>query len=310
MRIVFVGSVEFSWHCLREICLVGGNVAAAFGVHEDHSGGISDFRAFDDLAAEFGFPLCKFHKINSHRTIQRIREFAPDVIFVLGLSQVIGDEILEIPPAGCIGSHPALLPRNRGRAAIPWAIIKRLPKSGLTFFYLTPGVDDGDIAAQKEFEITPSDTATTLYGKIIELGKEMIRELVPALAAGTALCTPQDHSRANYWPKRTPEDGLIHWDADAIDIYNLVRAVTHPYPGAFTYVDGRKIIVWGAALEEEDGDRGEPGEVLSVSVEGITVAAGKGAVRLFYLEADGKTVDAFDLNVIPGSVLDCLSAVP
>lgn len=305
MRIAFIGSVEFSWHCLEEMCLAGSDVVAAFGVEERYSAGISDFRSFDDLSARFEFPLFTFHKINSEDNIRLLQRLSPDLIFVLGLSQVVTEDILRIPPKGCIGSHPALLPANRGRAAIPWAIIKRLPKSGLTFFYLTPGVDDGDIVAQREFEITRSDTAATLYGRIIRLGREMVREVVPAIENGTARRIPQDHSRANYWPKRTPEDGLIQWESDGLDVYNLIRAVTHPYPGAFTFIEGRKVIVWAAALEEEERVMGAPGEVLRISSKGIAVAAAKGAVRLIEMEADGERIAPRRLGLSVGSSLAC-----
>jgi len=274
MRIVFVGTVEFSHHCLEEMLALGANVVLAAYVDPAFAGSISDYRPLDDLCAAHGVRSMTFRRIGDPETIAAIREAEPAILFVLGLSQLVPAALLSLPPAGCIGSHPALLPANRGRALIPWSILRHHERGGLTLFYLTPEVDAGDIIAQASWPITREDTASSLYGKMIAVGRRLIRENLPAITAGTAPRTPQDHSQATSLPRRTPEDGLIDWSRPAEAIHDLIRATTHPYPGAFTHLGEQKIICWRGRLARKA--RGAPGEVVAVHGASVLVAAGDG----------------------------------
>ena len=181
--------------------------------------------------------------------IKIIKNIQPDVIFVMGWSQLLKNQLLQSAKFGVIGSHPTELPKYRGRAPIPWSILKGLKESALTFFYITPGVDDGDILSQKKFKITSNDDATSLYQKMTQIGKEMILETLSLLKSGSAKRIPQNslHFIEN-WPKRTPKDGKINWFNSAKDIHTLIRATTYPYPGAYTYFNGSKIIIWKSSI--------------------------------------------------------------
>jgi methionyl-tRNA formyltransferase len=209
-----------------------------------------------------------------------VRRLAPDAIFVLGFSQLVPKEILNLPPKGVIGCHSTLLPTGRGRHPLIWALVKGLEESGTTFLYLDDGVDSGDILMQKRFTIRVEDDARSVYEKDKACAAAIIRETLPLLERGTAPRTPQDHSRATYWPKRTYRDGIIDWSRPAMETYNLIRALTRPYPGASTYSASRELKVWKAkshtltepSTAEVGGPAPEPGTVLWADAGRLVVA--------------------------------------
>jgi len=289
MRIVFIGVVEFSRHCLYETLKNGGNVVAVLTLSKELAKFHSDYADLCDVAAQYGIPVYKIDKRISHSEIvELIRSLKPDVIFVFGWSQIISKDILSIPPLGCIGSHPTLLPRNRGRHPLVWTLVEGLEESGLTFFYLDEGVDSGDILWQKRFRITLEDDARSLYEKVKELASEAIQEFLPQLEQGIAPRTPQDHSQATYWRKRTEKDGEIDWGSPTIKIYNLVRALARPYVGAHTYLGGQKVIVWRAQLPQAplptEVQNLEAGTVFSIAGTKLDVRTGDGHLTVLEYE--------------------------
>jgi methionyl-tRNA formyltransferase len=240
--------------------------------------------------------MYRFGKIKDPVAITQIRELKPDVIFVWGLSQLVPSDILSIPSIGCIGVHPALLPRNRGRHPIIWALVEGLTESGLTFFYMDEGADSGDILWQKAFPISLDDDAATLYQKIEILASEAISQFLPQLQNGTAPRIPQDHTKATYWRKRGEADGLIDWRAPSLRTYNLIRALIHPYVGAHTLLNGRKVIVWRAKLAGQTPAtlmQASPGTVVRCSTGSILVRTGDGFLEL----ADWQTVESGGLDL-------------
>jgi methionyl-tRNA formyltransferase len=208
--------------------------------------------------------------------VEQLKKALPDLILVMGLSQLIPQHILSLASNGAIGSHPTLLPQARGRAAIPWSILKGLKRSGLTFFFLVEEADAGDVVCQKSWDITEEDTATTLYQKMLETGVALAGELAGYIKQGNIPRTPQP-KEAPYWPGRKPEDGKILWSATEKEVYDLIRATTHPYPGAFSYLKGKKIIFWEAKRTGVmTGVR--PGEIASVNADGLVIGTKDGSV--------------------------------
>jgi methionyl-tRNA formyltransferase len=244
MRIVLLGAVEFSKHCLQVVLDNGANVVAVLTPSQERARFNSDYADLVPLAVAHRIPTYHISKVSDPETVDLIRSLEPDVIFVFGFSQLVSKEILDIPRLGCIGTHPALLPRNRGRHPLIWALVEGLSESGLTFFYLDEGAGSGDILWQKPFSITLEDDARSLYDKIKALATIGIREFLPQLETGTAPRIPQDHSQATYWRKRTEEDGEIRWNASTMQTYNLVRALGRPYVGAHTHLNGKKLLIW------------------------------------------------------------------
>jgi methionyl-tRNA formyltransferase len=234
------------------------------------------------------------NNINDQENIEYIRDLNPDVVFVFGFSQLIKKEILDIPPLGCIGTHPALLPKNRGRHPLIWALIDDLEESGLTFFYLDEGADSGDILWQKKFAICDEDDAGTLYDKIKALASEGIREFLPLLQTGSAQRIKQDHSQATYWRKRNEEDGQIDWAGKTRQAFNLIRGLSRPYIGAHTFQGKNRILIWRSRIieypEELPGyELAKSGQVMSDPEPHFLVRTGDGVLEVIEWESDTET---------------------
>jgi len=276
--IAFVGCVQEGKECLQEILDAGGNVTAIFTFDEEMAAKTSGAVPFDDLAASYNIPLYKIKNTNTPEAVEIIRQVTPDVIFVIGWTRLVSADVLAIPEYGCIGMHASLLPKYRGRAPVNWALINNETVTGNTMILLDDGVDTGDILLQRTIPITLADTCKTLYDKVAQAGREMIREILPYLDRGELPRSPQNHSEATVMPKRTPEDGLINWEKTSLELYNWVRALTHPYPGAFTVFAGRKLFIWEAQVTHHSTNnksmrKFKPGTVVALT-DGITVATG------------------------------------
>jgi len=289
MRILFVGAIKFSLSCLNAVINAGGDVIAVLTLPENRAGFHSDYAELAPTASEHGIPCFHLQKpINYPENAALIHSLRPDVVFVFGWSELVSKEILKIPPLGCIGTHPALLPKNRGRHPLIWALVEGLEQSGLTFLYLDEGPDSGDILWQSSFDITLEDDAASLYEKMKCMAVSAIGEFLPLLEKGIAPRKSQDHAQATYWRKRTESDGEIHWDKPTMAAYNLIRALTRPYVGAHTSISGRKMFIWRSRLPEQTmlskGQSLLPGEILRCGSDGIDVRTGDGYLTLLEYE--------------------------
>ena len=289
MRYIFVGTVEASYYALEEMLTQGANVVGVFTLASEYASRHSDFADLRPLARRYGVPLWGIKNINDPEVVAKLQALEPDYIFVIGWSQIVKPDVLRLPKYACIGFHPALLPQNRGRAVIPWTILQGLRRSGATLFYLDEGLDSGDILIQKSFDVEPDETARTLYNKVTATLREMIREVLPLLEGGNPPRYPQDHSKATYCAKRTPADGLIDWHQPAERIWTLIRAVGEPYPGAFTFHRGRKLIIWEATFVGSAPYCGLPGQIQAINQDGVLVQCGDGKhLLLNTVQAEGE----------------------
>jgi methionyl-tRNA formyltransferase len=239
----------------------------------------------------YGVPLYEVQDINDDESICILQRWSPDVVFVIGWSQILRPETLATARVGMIGAHASLLPKNRGSAPINWAVIKGETSTGNSLIWLADSVDAGDIIDQVPFPITAYDTCESLYEKVAESNRQMILRLLPRLFAGERPGTPQLHGDEAQLPRRRPKDGLIDWSADGRVVYDFVRALTRPYPGAFSWLDGKRWIVWSCAvLPFDDLGAHRPGQVVGsvkspvASACGQLVACGKGFIVLLELE--------------------------
>ena len=289
MRLVFVGAVEGSYRALEALLEAEAEVVKIFTLDLKYSGRHSDFADLRPLAARFRVPLSGINNINQAEVVEDIKACNPDYILVIGWSQILKKPLLGIPDQGVIGFHPALLPKNRGRAALPWLILQGEQEGGATLFYVDEGMDTGDIICQHRFEVAQNETARTLYNKVVGALVTMIEEITPGLRSGLLPHIPQDHSKATYTAKRTWKDGLIDWRQSACQIWTLIRAVSEPYPGAFTFYKGQRLTILEADLIEKANYVGIPGQVLRHENGGVLVQCSDGHIRISAVQEEGKT---------------------
>ena len=283
MKVAFIGCVDASHAALRQV-LDHPDAEVVGVVTRRESGFNADFRSLEPLAKEHGVPVFIAEANKQDSLADWLEGTAPDVVYCFGWSYLLKAEVLGVAPLGVVGYHPAALPRNRGRHPIIWALALGLEETASTYFFMDESADSGDILSQRAVPIAYEDDAATLYARLVETSREQIREFTAQLAAGTASRTPQDHARANYWRKRGRADGRIDWRMASRGIYNLVRALTRPYPGAHFDHESGEVKVWRV---EETGLRHsagianlEPGRILAADHEGFDVRCGDTAIRV------------------------------
>ncbi|SPD73929.1 fused UDP-L-Ara4N formyltransferase; UDP-GlcA C-4'-decarboxylase [uncultured Desulfobacterium sp.] len=285
----------------------GFEIAAVF-THTEDPGETIWFDSVSELAASRGIPVFAPEDINHPIWVQKIRDIAPDIIFSFYYRNMVKKEILNIPPVGCLNLHGSLLPRYRGRCPINWVLVNGEEETGVTLHYMTPRPDDGDIVAQKKIMISADDTARSLHRKAAQASSVMLDEVLPLIKKGAAPRQPQDHSQASYYGGRGPEDGKIDWRRSAQEIRDLVRAVTRPYPGAFSHAGDRKYLVWAVSESETEDDNPvlSPGAVLTA--DPLVIVCGRGAVRVDFGQIEGGVYMtgaqlARELGLVPGMIL-------
>jgi methionyl-tRNA formyltransferase len=288
-----VRAVVFAYHeigyvCLEELINFGAEVLCLF-THRDDPNEQVWFKTPAIIAEETGIPVCTPETLKDPYWMDVIKDQAPDFIFSFYYRNMIPKRILDIPSAGAFNLHGSLLPRFRGRSPVNWVLVKGETKTGLTLHYMEEKPDTGDIVAQRAIDIAMDDTAHSLFLKMIDAARPLMREILPSLDSRTFTAVSQAGlGPSSYYGGRKPEDGLISWEKDSPSIYNLVRAVTHPYPGAFTYVDGKKLFIWWAGIEPAPSTSPDalPGTVYSVSP--VLVKTGDGALRLATVQLEGE----------------------
>jgi len=251
MKIAFCTCVQLGKSCIEEVLRIGGHFDLFITLKDEQAKQKSGRIYLDELAQRENTPLLKIRHINDPEVLEALREYDIDWLFIIGWSQIAGEKVLAAPKQGIIGMHPTLLPLGRGRAAIPWAILKGLPETGVTMFKMDAGVDTGDILAQGRIPLHDGITATELYRLVDEMHVKLMGRCWQELVEGTLTATPQDHSKATEWPGRKPEDGEITADFTMEQADRMVRAVTHPYPGAFYRTEDGALRIWSARVSPE-----------------------------------------------------------
>lgn len=279
MRILFIGTVEFSKRILEKLIELNCNIVSV--LTKEKSKYNSDFVNLSELCIRNNLEYKYFNNINEFETIKYIKSKEPDIIFCFGLSQLIGKELLNIPPMGVLGYHPALLPQNRGRHPIIWALALGLKETGSTFFFMNEDADSGDILSQEKIEINYSDDAKSLYEKITSIALKQVENFIPLLENGTYKTIKQDNVISNYWRKRSEKDGEIDWRMSSYTIYNLVRALTRPYPGAYFFYKNKKVRVWKVnEVRTNRYDNLEPGKVIKNNNGVLLIKAGDNCIEI------------------------------
>lgn len=251
-RIGFVTCVQLGLSCIQEVVGLGGRFDVLVTLRDDLARGKSGRVYLDGIAHEHSMPLVKIRHINDADTIELLKPYELDWLFVIGWSQILSAEALGVARQGVIGMHPTLLPEGRGRASVPWAILKGLDWTGVTMFKLDGGVDTGPIIKQHVIPIDSDETATILYEKVNSAHRELMRRAWPEIVRGDIPLDRQDETFATEWPGRRPEDGRVERDMTVGEVDLLVRATTRPYPGAFVDTDdGVRTRLWAGSAEPQ-----------------------------------------------------------
>lgn len=284
MKAVVFAYHEIGYVCLEELVNFDARVPCLF-THENDPKEEVWFRCPILVAEKHGIPVYTPVDLKDRTCIDLIEGLSPDIIFSFYYRHMIPLEILEIPRMGAFNLHGSLLPRFRGRCPVNWVLIEGEKETGLTLHRMVEKPDAGDIVAQKKVDITFDDNAFTLFMKMADAARLLMREVLPQFRNGTFTTVPQQ-GVSSYYGGRKPEDGIISWEKDAITIYNLTRATTHPYPGAFTFLEGRKFYIWKAQPEAGTGEDARPGAIVSTTP--FLVSTGSGLLKLLRVQIEGE----------------------
>ena len=276
MRIVLFGYGEMGCTGLEFLLAAKEDVAAVI-THRDDPAEKRWYRSLAEVATKAGVRVIYGEETDLAGEVARLR---PDLILSFYYRNMIPVKVLQLAPKGALNLHGSFLPRLRGRAPINWALVECEEETGVTLHHMVKAPDAGDIVAQRGWKIGPRDTAKDLFFRAVEEAKLLLREVWPRVRDGTAPRLPQDPLKATYRGRRRPDDGKIDWTQPTKRIDGLVRAVTDPFPGAFTFLGGRRLMVWAGS--PADG-RGAPGTLLADGV----VATGDGAYRIERCELAG-----------------------
>jgi len=305
-------AIVFAYHdigCVGLQALVdaGYDVQAVF-THTDSPDENNFFSSVARVGAGLNLPVYAPEDVNHPLWVDRIRELQPDVIFSFYYRNMLSEEVLSLAPQGGFNLHGSLLPRYRGRAPVNWALLKGESETGVTLHKMVKRPDAGEIVGQLAVPISSDDIALTLHAKVRDAAKVLLTDVLPKIKQGNVTLTPQDESQASYFGRRTAADGEIHWHKSATEINNLIRAVTEPYPGAFTYLGQRKMTIWRSRPLATAHDK-QPGTVLSS--DPLVVACGEGALEILAGQSEsGLYVQgsrlALELGIMPDVKLSSL----
>lgn len=293
MRLIFMGYHNIGFFCLKaliDMCRGFGDKIVAVVTHADNFQENIWFAQVRDLAFQYNLPVYQPEDPNDPAFVEAMRGLEPDFLFSCYYRHMLKKPLLALPKQGALNMHGSLLPKYRGRVPINWVLVHGETETGMTLHYMEVKADRGDIVAQKRVPITDGDTALTLFARMTVAAEELLRDSYPLLRTGQAPRMPQDHSQASYFGGRRPEDGRIDWTKPAREIYNLVRAVTHPYPGAFTSLGGRRLFIWwGRPLAEPVAPAAVSGQIVARLLgEGLLVATGRGQFLIERAQWEGE----------------------
>ena len=290
IRIVYMGTPDFAVEPLEAIIKAGYEVTAVVTQPDKQKGRGKEVKMtpVKECALRHGIPVFQPVKIKEPEAVAELEKYQADLFVVAAFGQLLSEEILNMPEYGCINIHASLLPAYRGAAPIQWAVLNGEKESGVTIMQMDKGLDTGDMLLKRSVELSPKETGDSLHDKLMHLGAELIVEALPKLEKGELVPEKQKDELSSYAKKLTKAMGQIDWSKDAVSLERWIRGL-NSWPSAYTFFGGKTLKIWEARVAEENGaQKAEPGQVVSVSREGFTVACGQGALQILSLQLEGK----------------------
>jgi methionyl-tRNA formyltransferase len=287
MRIVFCGTADFAVPSLRALADVHEVVAVVTQPDRPGSRGRPARRPAGEVAALLQLPVLRPQRVRAAESVDAILALHPDALVVAAYGQIIPEALLDGPKFGGINVHGSLLPRWRGAAPVAAAILAGDDRTGASIMRMDAGLDTGPVYATRAIEIAPTDTTPLLAERLAEYGARLLLEVLEAIAAGTAVATPQDESRATHAPRLTREDGAIAWEAvGAVEVDRRVRAL-QPWPGVTAPLGGQSVRLLAGRIRDPDVSGATPGAVVATDGEEVDVAAATGVYRIGFVQPPG-----------------------
>lgn len=289
MKIVFMGSPEFSVPCLKVLAESRHEVAAVFTQPDKARGRRGNQlvpTAVKAAALEYGYqvyqPLSLRKGEDAETSMQVLRDIAPDLIVVTAYGQILPKEVLELPKYGCINIHASLLPKYRGAAPINWVILNGETETGVTSMQMGEGLDTGDMLIKKATKIGENETYEELYARLAVMGGEVLAETLEAVEKGTLSPEKQDDSLSCYSPMIQKEMSALDFSKTAAEVHNTIRGVT-----GFTMLDGKRLKVFRSEISDNIAPDAENGSIVDEKRFAVKCGDGK-AVVFTEVQPEGK----------------------
>lgn len=287
MRVVFMGTPDIAATCLNKIIEKGHQVVAVYTQPDrpKNRGMKLAFSPVKEVALANEIPVYQPENFRQEETVEQLRKLQPDVVAVVAYGRILPQNVLDIPPLGCINIHASLLPSYRGSAPYQWAVLDGLNETGVTAMYLCREMDAGDMIDTAKTEIGENETAGELLDRLAVLGADLLDKTLCEIKNGTARRTAQDHSKATYAPMLDKTMCPIDFTKTALQIHNHVRGM-NPWPVATMELQGKRFKVYETRPLAETANA-QPGTVLGLSKTGLKIACGEGVIEIRTLQAEG-----------------------
>lgn len=277
---------ELGYDCLKFLIEQNELIVGVF-THEDAAQEKIWFPSVKKLAIEYKLPVFTEENLKTPAALQKIQALKPDLIFSFYYRNLIPAAVLNSAPLGAYNMHGSLLPKYRGRAPVNWAVLHGEREAGPTLHVMVEKADAGDIIDQQSVPIGPNDTSHEVQLRVNKAAVEILKRQIDKLKGGTAVRIKQDATQATVFGRRKPEDGKIDWKKPSNEIHNLIRAVTHPFPGAYTDLESKKTYIWRSRLTLLEATELAPGQ-FSIQNDHLFIACGDGLfLEILQAQRDG-----------------------
>lgn len=290
MKIVYMGTPDFAVPALAALAESGYEVAGVVTQPDKPKGRSKTLvpTPVKEEALKYGIPVYQPKKVREPEFVETLKEIGPDIIIVAAFGQIIPKEILDMPEFGCINIHASLLPKYRGAAPIQQAVINGDKEAGVTIMKMGIGLDTGDMISQASVPLAEDETGGSLFDRLADLGADLLVKTLPSIFDRTAVYEPQpEESPTPYVGMITKQMGLLDFHKDAEELERLIRGMD-PWPSAYTFLNGKSLKVWKAAVEQKVSGSEEPGTIVNTDKEGIHVACGQDRLVLKEIQLEGK----------------------